>query len=592
MGSTRVAQPVALALDIPTNRRLKTLRAPCVIPASVIPPLVDASLAGANDFSDVFGPVVSSQPVTPHPQQELPSTVVTISVEVEEKYLSTWAPLDSISSGNPPVLSSRSHSLVGPEVPPLLSQCRQQSKLCNLSDNNKSGLGVREVLLGQVGNSTLKCSETYASVASLFSEESTQNLQRLVYSEAGVVTEGCLSRVSSAENSLANHAENGATPVEKKKIGPDDFELLRVVGQGAFGKVFQVRKKDSGEILAMKVMRKDRIIERNHGDYMKAEKEILTKMVHPFIVQLQYSFQTRTKLYLLLEFVNGGHLFFQLYRQGTFSEELARIYTAELVSAVAHLHKNGIMHRDLKPENVLLDSEGHVKLTDFGLAKEVDELDRSNSLCGTVEYMAPEILQAKGHGRAADWWSVGILLFEMLTGQPPFAHNNRQKLQQKIIKDKIKFPSFLTAEAHNLLKGLLQKDPAKRLGSGANGSNDVQKHKWFRAINWRKVEGRELQAKFRPTVNGKICTANFDDMWTCMPVQDSPASTPTGSAASDLLFRGYTYVAPYVWLQDVHAEEQVAEDCGDAASEDDDAEDDAAVPPGLEDDGLYDFQLD
>ncbi|GMH16821.1 hypothetical protein Nepgr_018662 [Nepenthes gracilis] len=275
----------------------------------------------------------------------------------------------------------------------------------------------------------------------------------------------------------------------------------------------------------MKVMRKDNIIKKNHVDYMKSERDILTKVVHPFIVQLRYSFQTKSKLYLILDFINGGHLFFHLYRQGIFREDQARLYTAEIVSALSHLHKSGIVHRDLKPENILIDTDGHVVLTDFGLAKEIDGSSRSNSMCGTVEYMAPEILLSKGHNKDADWWSIGVLLYEMLTGQPPFTHANRKKLQQRIINEKVKFPPFLTSEAHSLLKGLLQKDPSKRLGSG--GADAVKYHRWFRSINWKKLEAREVQPKFKPTVGGKDCIANFDECWTTMPADDSPAPTPT-----------------------------------------------------------------
>ncbi|KAF8407984.1 hypothetical protein HHK36_007124 [Tetracentron sinense] len=296
-------------------------------------------------------------------------------------------------------------------------------------------------------------------------------------------------------------AEKGKEKAEEEisKMGPGDFDILRVIGQGAFGKVFQ----------------------------------------------------TKSKLYLIMDFINGGHLFFHLYRQGMFSlgyvlgsEDQARVYTAELVSAVSHLHKSGIVHRDLKPENILMDADGHVMLTDFGLSKEIDESSRSNSMCGTTEYMAPEILLSKGHNKDADWWSVGILLYEMLTGQPPFTHQNRQKLQQRIIREKMKLPSYLSSEAHSLLKGLLQKEPSRRLGRGPSGGDEIKNHKWFQSINWNKLETRELQPKFKPDVSGKDCTANFDKCWTAMPPDDSPAPTPTAGEH----FQGYTYVAPNPWL--------------------------------------------
>lgn len=343
-------------------------------------------------------------------------------------------------------------------------------------------------------------------------------------------------------------AENGVGEVVEK-VGPGDFEIMRVIGKGAFGKVFQVRMKGKSGgggdgIFAMKVMRKVTIIKNNHVDYMRAERDILTKTVHPFIVQLRYSFQTKSKLYLILDFINGGHLFYHLYRQGIFSEDQARVYTAEIVSAVSHLHNNGIVHRDLKPENILMDVDGHVMVTDFGLAKEIDESSRSNSLCGTTEYMAPEILQSKGHNKNADWWSMGILLYEMLTGQPPFTHPNRKKLQEKIINEKLKLPPRLSSEAHSLLKGLLQKEPLKRLGSGAKGAEEIRTHKWFRTINWKRLETREVEPKFKPDVSGQDCTANFDKCWTAMPLDDSPAPTPTAGEH----FQGYTYVAPNPWL--------------------------------------------
>ncbi|KAF8052806.1 hypothetical protein N665_1503s0002 [Sinapis alba] len=325
-------------------------------------------------------------------------------------------------------------------------------------------------------------------------------------------------------------------------VGLDDFEVMKVVGKGAFGKVYQVRKKETSEIFAMKVMRKDKIMEKNHAEYMKAERDILTKIDHPFIVQLKYSFQTKYRLYLVLDFINGGHLFFQLYHQGLFREELARVYTAEIISAVSHLHEKGIMHRDLKPENILMDVDGHVMLTDFGLAKEFEENTRSNSMCGTTEYMAPEIVRGKGHDKAADWWSVGILLYEMLTGKPPFM-GSRGKIEQKIVKDKIKLPQFLSSEAHSLLKGLLQKEPERRLGSGPSGAGEIKEHKWFKGMNWKKLEAREVKPSFKPEISGRQCIANFDKCWTEMSVLDSPANSPSSDPKVNP-FTNFTYVRP------------------------------------------------
>ena len=290
------------------------------------------------------------------------------------------------------------------------------------------------------------------------------------------------------------------------RMAPDDFEILSLVGQGAFGKVFQVQQRTTGRIYAMKVMKKAAILEKNQAEYMRTERDVLTRVDHPFVVTLRFSFQTVGKLYLVLDFINGGHLFFQLYRHGIFEEALARTYTAELVLALAHLHSLGIAHRDLKPENILLDAAGHIRVTDFGLAKLVAPGARFNSLVGTVEYMAPEIVAGRGHGMAADWWSVGILLFEMLTGQPPFRSKNRGALQKKILTDKIKYPTFLSAPAHKLLSALLQREEAKRLGSGADGAAAIQRHDFFKGVNWRKLLAREVDAPFRPAVADERCT--------------------------------------------------------------------------------------
>ncbi|BDA45563.1 Ribosomal protein S6 kinase beta-2 [Coccomyxa sp. Obi] len=355
-------------------------------------------------------------------------------------------------------------------------------------------------------------------------------------------------RVQAVPSDLATGSSAGSSidgeegTVSPGKMGPTNFELLRVVGQGAFGKVFQVRKKDTGQIYAMKVMRKERILAKDHGDYVRTEREVLTAVFHPYIVTLRCSFQTATKLYLVLDFVNGGHLFFQLYRQGIFDEDLARLYTAEMVLAIAHLHSLGIAHRDLKPENVLLDSEGHIKVTDFGLAKRVDDDSRTNSFIGTMEYMAPEVVAGKGHGKAVDWWSVGILLYEMLCGVPPFRAKGRDKLQKQIMSAKLKLPPYMSCEAQSLLRGLLQREPLKRLGYGPTGSDDVMQHPFFKPLKWSWLLQREMPSPFRPSVKHAHSVENFDRIWTDLDPEDSPCGTPPGDDITT--FQGFSYCAP------------------------------------------------
>ncbi|XP_062434058.1 ribosomal protein S6 kinase beta-2 isoform X7 [Rhea pennata] len=262
-------------------------------------------------------------------------------------------------------------------------------------------------------------------------------------------------------------------------IGPHCFELLRVLGKGGYGKVFQVRKvqgTNMGKIFAMKVLKKAKIAcNAKDTAHTRAERNILEAVKHPFIVDLMYAFQTGGKLYLILECLSGGELFMQLEREGIFLEDTACFYLSEITLALGHLHSNGIIYRDLKPENIMLNSQGHIKLTDFGLCKEsIHDGAVTHTFCGTIEYMAPEILVRSGHNRAVDWWSLGALMYDMLTGSPPFTGENRKKTIDKILKGKLVLPPYLTPDARDLLKKFLKRNPSQRVGGGPGDAADVQ----------------------------------------------------------------------------------------------------------------------
>lgn len=347
------------------------------------------------------------------------------------------------------------------------------------------------------------------------------------------------------ENAKSNF-ENGEYSLDftgnpvKERVTKADFQVLKVIGRGGFGKVLLVSKTKTHEILAMKVLRKDFLIETNNVEYSIAERDILRQVRHPYIVGLHYAFQTKGRIYLVMDYMNGGQLLFHLKKQAMFTEDLARFYAAEVVLAIEHLHGMGIAHRDLKPENILLDNEGHIALTDFGFAKEMGT-EISKTFCGTLEYMAPEILLKKGHDKSVDWWSLGILMYDMMTGKPPFRHNNQGTLTQKIIKEKARMPPFLSREAHSVIGGLLQKDPKKRLGCGPKGIAGLKSHPFFKPINWVLMSARGVPPPFRPeTKRGKADWANFDKCFTNLPLVDSPEGSLT--ASQEGLFKNFSYI--------------------------------------------------
>ncbi|KAJ3156833.1 hypothetical protein HDU86_003599 [Geranomyces michiganensis] len=333
--------------------------------------------------------------------------------------------------------------------------------------------------------------------------------------------------------------------IQARALTAADFELLKVVGKGSFGKVLQVRKKDTGRIYAMKVLVKKDIVERQEIAHTLSERNVLIQATSPFLVGLKFSFQTPEKLYLVLDYMNGGELFYHLQKETAFSEERAKFYTCELVLALEHLHKYNIVYRDLKPENILLDSTGHIALTDFGLCKEnVSFNDTTNTFCGTAEYLAPEVLTGQGYGKAVDWWSLGILFFEMTTGLPPFYSENTNLMYKQILHNQLLFPPGFSECAQLLVRGLLERDPRARLGGGAEDAAEVRRQPFFQNVEWDKLLKKQVTPPFKPKVESETDTSNFDPAFTdSLPVDSLPnnASAPLSETIQQN-FRGFTYV--------------------------------------------------
>lgn len=365
------------------------------------------------------------------------------------------------------------------------------------------------------------------------------------------LADGAYESIEVEEVSLSEETVNPGT----EKVGPTDFQLLKVLGKGGYGKVFQVRKttgKDSGKIFAMKVLKKAKIV-RNQKDtaHTKAERNILEAVQHPFIVDLHYAFQTGGKLYLILAYLGGGELFMHLEREGIFMEDTACFYLSEIVLALEHLHKLGIIYRDLKPENIMLNKQGHVVLTDFGLCKEsLEEGSMTHTFCGTIEYMAPEIVSRSGHGKDVDWWSLGALMYDMLTGGPPFTAENRKKTIEKILKGKLSLPPYLTHEARDLVRKLLKRHISARLGSGPEDATRIKKHPFFRHVKWDDVIARKGEPPITPAVVNEEDVSQFDSKFTKQTPVDSPDDSMLSESANQI-FLGFTYVAPSV-LESMH----------------------------------------
>lgn len=295
----------------------------------------------------------------------------------------------------------------------------------------------------------------------------------------------------------------------------DDFDLLKMLGKGAFGEVVLAQHKESGRLYAIKVLKKKDIVENDQLEHTKTEQKILAHVNHPFLVSLDYAFQTESRLYFVMEFMRGGELFTHLRRLKRLTESQAKFYAACIAVGLGHLHNSNFIYRDLKLENLLLDDNGYAKLTDFGLAKFLAEDKKALTFCGTPEYLSPEVILGKGHNRATDWWSLGILIYEMIFGIPPFYSQKQDDMFKKIVRENFVFKQGIqvTDECKDVITRLLDKSMTSRLGT-QNDSLEILAHPWFKEIDLGQLLSKTIKAPFVPEVSGDNWEKNFDEEFT------------------------------------------------------------------------------
>jgi serum/glucocorticoid-regulated kinase 2 len=374
--------------------------------------------------------------------------------------------------------------------------------------------------------------------------------------KTAVVVEESTQNVDSGSGSASISDKSTDYSNFSKKMKIEDFDLLKVLGKGSFGKVMLVKKKDdkTGTLHAMKTLRKAALVKRNQLAHTSTERKILQNIHCPFLVHLVYAFQTTDKLYMVLDYMAGGELFFWLKKDRRFSENRSRLYSAEITLALEALHSEDIVYRDLKPENILLDATGHIRLTDFGLAKSnitgFGAEGGTKTFCGTPEYLAPEILENKGHGKAVDWWALGTLLFEMLTGLPPFYDTNVQRMYHKILHEPLRFPKGegrqLTEDARDFLKGLLERRTDLRTGS-TSGAADLKRSRFYSTLDFEKVIAKKIPAEFIPPfATSETDVRNFDKEFTSEPAADSMVVSHMSQTMQEkTTFEGFTYTADH-----------------------------------------------
>lgn len=289
----------------------------------------------------------------------------------------------------------------------------------------------------------------------------------------------------------------------------DDFQILRTLGTGSFGRVHLVRSNHNGRFYALKVLKKHVIVKLKQVEHTNDERRMLSIVAHPFLIRMWGTFQDAEQIFMVMDYIEGGELFSLLRKSQRFPNPVAKFYAAEVCLALEYLHANDIIYRDLKPENILLDRNGHIKITDFGFAKYVPDV--TYTLCGTPDYIAPEVISTKPYNKSVDWWSFGIYIYEMLAGYTPFYDANAMKTYENILNAEVKFPPFFHPDAQDLLSKLIMRDLSKRLGNLQNGTEDVKNHPWFGEVVWEKLLCRNIETPYEPPIQqGQGDTSQFD----------------------------------------------------------------------------------
>lgn len=294
-----------------------------------------------------------------------------------------------------------------------------------------------------------------------------------------------------------------------KKVNLNEYEIKQTVGTGSFGRVKLIKKKADGKYYALKILQKADVVKLKQVDHILSEVTILSMINHPLLIKMYGISQDERYLYIIMEYVSGGELFTYLRTVQNLKNDDAVFYAAQVTMMFEYLHSKDIVYRDLKPENLLISANGYLKLTDFGFAKQLE--GRTYTLCGTPEYLAPEILLQKGHSKPVDWWCLGILIYEMIVGIDPFSDDEPMAVYQNILRGKIKFPSNFPKDAKSLVRHLLVADLGKRYGNLKGGVNDIKSHRWFNNINWNKIFEQSINAPYLPKIKGDGDTSHFSN---------------------------------------------------------------------------------